>query len=177
MKFATLPNGEPDGRLHVVSRDLTRAAPARAAETLQAALENWTTLEATLAAEYKTLNDGGGTPFDPSAALAPLPRAWQWLDGSAFESHGNLMDKVFGMQKKEPYPKPLMYQGVSDAFYRPDLRTCRSSPPTTELISRASSASSPTPCRSTPTRPERRNTSDLWCRSTTGASGRSRRSR
>ena len=45
MKFATLPNGQPDGRLHIVSRDLTRATPARAAQTLQAALENWTTLE------------------------------------------------------------------------------------------------------------------------------------
>src|SRR6516165_2375543 len=119
MKFATLPNGRPDGRLHVVSRDLTRATPARAAETLQAALENWTALKPKLAAEYQRLDLAGGEPFDPSAALAPLPRAWQWLDGSAFESHGNLMDKVFGMQKKEPYPKPLMYQGVSDAFYSP----------------------------------------------------------
>ena len=119
MKFATLPNGRPDGRLHVVSRDLTRATPARAAETLQAALENWTELKPKLAAEYQRLDLAGGEPFDPSAALAPLPRAWQWLDGSAFESHGNLMDKVFGMQKKEPYPKPLMYQGVSDAFYAP----------------------------------------------------------
>ena len=119
MKFATLPNGRPDGRLHVVSRDLTRATPARAAETLQAALENWTALKPKLTAEYQRLDLAGGEPFDPSAALAPLPRAWQWLDGSAFESHGNLMDKVFGMQKKEPYPKPLMYQGVSDAFYSP----------------------------------------------------------
>jgi fumarylacetoacetate (FAA) hydrolase len=119
MKFATLPNGKPDGRLHIVSRDLTRATPARAAKTLQAALEDWTALELKLAQEYEALSLGDGEPFDPSAALAPLPRAWQWLDGSAFESHGNLMDKVFGMQKKEPYPKPLMYQGVSDSFYAP----------------------------------------------------------
>ena len=118
MKFATLPNGQPDGRLHIVSRDLTRATPARAAQTLQAALENWTALEPRLAAEYAALQQGGGEPFDPSTALAPLPRAWQWLDGSAFDSHGKLMDKVFGMQK-EPYPKPLMYQGVSDTFYAP----------------------------------------------------------
>jgi len=118
VKFATLPNGKPDGRLHLVSRDLTRAAPAEAAETLQAALEDWTALEPKLQAQYAALNAGGGAPFDAMRALAPLPRAWQWLDGSAFESHGRLMDKVFGMNK-ELHPKPLMYQGVSDRFYPP----------------------------------------------------------
>jgi len=118
MKLATMPNGQPDGRLHIVSSDLTRAAPARAARTLQAALEDWTALEPRLAAEYAALQRGGGAAFDPASALAPLPRAWQWLDGSAYDSHGALMDKVFGM-KKEPYPKPLMYQGVSDTFYAP----------------------------------------------------------
>lgn len=119
MKFATLPNGKPDGRLHLVSRDLTRCTPAEAALTLQSALENWAALEPKLKAEYDRLNDGGGAPFDPATALAPLPRAWQWLDGSAFDSHGDLMDKVFGMEKKEKNPKPLMYQGVSDTFYPP----------------------------------------------------------
>ena len=117
MKFATLPNGTPDGRLHLVSRDLTRSAPAQAAETMQAALENWSAIEPRLKAEYEALNTGGGEPFDAAKALAPLPRAWQWLDGSAFDSHGDLMDKVFGMEKKERNPKPLMYQGVSDTFY------------------------------------------------------------
>jgi len=119
MKLATLPDGTRDGRLHLVSRDLRRAAPARAAATLQAALEDWTGLVPKLVAEYEALSAGGGQPFDPAAALAPLPRAWQWLDGSAFESHGDLMDKVFGMEKKERNPKPLMYQGVSDSFYPP----------------------------------------------------------
>ncbi len=119
MKFASLPNGTPDGRLHVVSRDLTRCAPAKAADTLQAALERWTNVAQLLGAEYEALNAGAGQPFDPAKALAPLPRAWQWLDGSAFESHGDLMDKVFGMEKKAPNPKPLMYQGVSDTFYPP----------------------------------------------------------
>jgi fumarylacetoacetate (FAA) hydrolase len=118
MKFATLPNGRPDGRLHIVSRDLTRMTPARAAQSMQAALENWSALEPQLTAEYAALQQGGGEVFDPSTALAPLPRAWQWLDGSAFDSHGKLMDKVFGMEK-EPYAKPLMYQGVSDTFYSP----------------------------------------------------------
>jgi fumarylacetoacetate (FAA) hydrolase len=118
MKFATLPNGQPDGRLHLVSRDLTRCAPAEAAQTLQEALEGWTAREPALRALYDALNAGGGAAFDPAQALAPLPRAWQWLDGSAFDSHGALMDKVFGMTK-EPYGKPLMYQGVSDTFYPP----------------------------------------------------------
>ena len=119
MKFATLPNGKPDGRLHLVSRDLKRSAPAQAAETLQSALEDWPALEPKLKAEYDALNAGDGLPFDPAKALSPLPRAWQWLDGSAFDSHGDLMDKVFGMEKKEKNPKPLMYQGVSDTFYPP----------------------------------------------------------
>lgn len=119
MKLATLPNGKPDGRLHLVSRDLARSTPASVAETLQEALENWGAIEPRLARDYAALNAGGGAPFDPATALAPLPRAWQWLDGSAFESHGDLMDKVFGMEKKQKNPKPLMYQGVSDVFYAP----------------------------------------------------------
>ncbi len=148
MKLATLPNGTRDGRLHVVSRDLTRAAPARAAATLQAALEDWAVLGPDLVAQYDALNAAGGDPFDPATALAPLPRAWQWLDGSAFESHGDLMDKVFGMTKKERHPKPLMYQGVSNAFFPPvsEVPLLRQ---TTASTSRANSESSPTPCRST----------------------------
>ena len=60
----------------------------------------------------------GGEPFVPAQALAPLPRAWQWLDGSAFESHGELMQAVY---KLAPNPKdrPLMYQGISDRFLAP----------------------------------------------------------
>lgn len=119
MKLATLPDGTPDGRLHVVSRDLARAAPAVAAQTLQQALENWSAIEAALVAEYEAVNAGGGVPFDPSRALAPLPRAWQWLDGSAFDSHGELMDAIFGLEKKEKTGRPLMYQGVSDRFLAP----------------------------------------------------------
>jgi fumarylacetoacetate (FAA) hydrolase len=119
MKLATLPNGTPDGRLHIVSRDLTRSEPAKAAETLQAALENWQALEPALQAQSASVNAGSGLAFDPVAALAPLPRAWQWLDGSAFESHGTLMDAVFGMAPQEKTGRPLMYQGVSNTFYGP----------------------------------------------------------
>ncbi|MDO5659197.1 MAG: fumarylacetoacetate hydrolase family protein [Paracoccus sp. (in: a-proteobacteria)] len=116
MKLATLPEG-PDGRLHLVSRDLTRCIPARV-KTMQALLEDWDDLAPALQADYDALNAGGGVPFDPARALAPLPRAWQWLDGSAYDSHGALMDKVF---KMDPIPrdKPLMYQGMSDRFLPP----------------------------------------------------------
>jgi len=117
MRFATLPNGPPDGRLHIVSRDNSRAAPCAAAETMQAALEQWDAIQDALQAEYAAVNNGAGTPFDPTAALAPLPRAWQWLDASAFESHGTLMDQAFKVVAEKIPGKPLMYQGVSDEFY------------------------------------------------------------
>ena len=115
MKFATLPNGTPDGQLHLVSRDLTRATAAKDVATMQALIENWESLAPALEAQYSALNAGGGEAFDMTQALAPLPRAWQWLDGSAFESHGDLMQKVF---KMDPVPKgrPLMYQGMSHEF-------------------------------------------------------------
>ena len=118
MKLATLPNGTPDGRLHLVSRDLTRAAPAEAAQTLQAALEDWEALAPVLEAQSAEVNAGAGAPFDPAQAPAPLPRAWQWLDGSAFDSHGDLMDALLGVTP-EKTGIPLMYQGVSNKFYGP----------------------------------------------------------
>jgi fumarylacetoacetate (FAA) hydrolase len=117
MRFATLPNGTPDGRLHIVSRDNARAVPSRAADTLQAALDRWGALYEALLAEYHALNAGGGTAFDPGQALAPLPRAWQWLDASAYDSHAELMDKAFKVSAEKVPGKPLMYQGVSDTFY------------------------------------------------------------
>jgi fumarylacetoacetate (FAA) hydrolase len=83
MKLATLRDGTPVGRLHVVSRDLKHAAPAAASKTLPQALEVWTGVVADLTAEYETLNSGkaaNAIAFDPSAAMAPLPRAWRWLD-------------------------------------------------------------------------------------------------
>lgn len=124
MKLSTLPNGTPDGCLHIVSRDHTRCRPAEAAATLQAALEDWEGIEPRLQGEYDALNAGGGQAFDPAQALAPLPRAWQWLDGSAFDSHGRLMQKVFKLPPVDTDGRPLMYQGVSDRFYGPtaDIR-------------------------------------------------------
>lgn len=119
MKLATLPDGTPDGRLHIVSRDLSRAMPAEAASTLQQALEHWVALEPLLQAQSDSVNAGAGAPFDPASALAPLPRAWQWLDGSAFDSHGDLMSVVFKTGAKEKTGRPLMYQGVSNQFLAP----------------------------------------------------------
>ena len=121
MKLCTLSDGSRDGRLHLVSRDLTRAAPARAARTLQEALESWEACEGALRQEYDALNasPAGAATFAQASAMSPLPRAWQWLDGSAFDSHGDLMDTVFGMAKKEKTGVPLMYQGVSDRFLGP----------------------------------------------------------
>ncbi|MBE3637598.1 fumarylacetoacetate hydrolase family protein [Mangrovicoccus algicola] len=115
MRFATLPDGSPDGRLHLVSRDNTRCSPARAVASLRLLMEDWDAVAPALEAEQAALNMGGGMPFDAAAACAPLPRAWQWLDGSAYDSHGALMQKVFGL---DPNPKgrPLMYQGLSDRF-------------------------------------------------------------
>jgi fumarylacetoacetate (FAA) hydrolase len=124
MKLATLKNGHKDGRLVVVSRDLRRAADARAiAPTLLSALEDWARCEAPLRALYERLNAGdvsASFDFDPQQAAAPLPRAPQWCDGSAFLNHGRLMETAFN---KPPIPDfdtvPVMYQGASDDFLGP----------------------------------------------------------
>ncbi len=116
MRFATLPNGTLDGRLHIVSRDNTRCTPCAAAETLQEALESWDSLTPKLQAEYDAINAGDGAPFEGSKALAPLPRAWQWLDGSAFENHAELMQTAFNLPPLDSGGYPLMYQGISNQF-------------------------------------------------------------
>lgn len=124
MKLATLKNGRKDGRLVVVSRDLRQAVDAAAiAPTMLDAIERWTQTEAPLQALYAQLNVGdaqGAFAFDPTQAAAPLPRAPQWCDGSAFLNHGRLMEKAFNI---EPAPDsdriPLMYQGGSDDLLGP----------------------------------------------------------
>jgi len=123
MRFATLPDGTRDGRLHLVSRDNASAVPAQAARTLQAALDDWEALAGRLEDEYAALPAGraqGVVAFDPAGAMAPLPRAWQWLDGSAFDSHGDLLKQVFNLDPKQGNPDViLMYQGISDRFLSP----------------------------------------------------------
>jgi fumarylacetoacetate (FAA) hydrolase len=122
MRLATLANDTADGQLVIVSRDNTLAvAPSGIAGTLQEALERWHDVEAALLGLASALEAGSAAEafvLSEREVMAPLPRAWQWLDGSAFESHANLMSKVFGMDPP-PRDRPLMYQGVSDQFYGP----------------------------------------------------------
>lgn len=121
MKLATLKSDSRDGRLVVVSNDLTRCADAAdIAATLQAALDDWDALAPKLEAIAETLENGGGEPFDQSAALSPLPRAYQWADGSAYVNHVELVRKARGAEMPESFwTDPLMYQGGSDAFLAP----------------------------------------------------------
>lgn len=120
MKLATLADGSRDGRLVLVSADGTRCAPVGTpAPTMQQALERWSDVEPVLRELQQSLDAGRATQsqaFDAANALAPLPRAWQWLDGSAFQSHGDLMSTVFKHEKLPYDERPLMYQGLSDRF-------------------------------------------------------------
>src|ERR1700722_16911755 len=101
MKFSTERTGHADGRLLVVSRDLYWAAPATSiAATVQQALERWDEVAPALQAIYTRLNNGevrGALPFRAYDIAAPLPRAWQCLDGSAFPSHAELMQTAFNL--------------------------------------------------------------------------------
>jgi fumarylacetoacetate (FAA) hydrolase len=119
MKLATLNNGTRDGQLVVVSRDLQRAALAPIA-TLREAIETWATSEPRLQLLFQALESGtaaGAFAFDPMLAMAPLPRAYQWCDGSAFLNHGTLMQKAFHLEPIDGVEQtPLMYQGAGDDF-------------------------------------------------------------
>ncbi|HRP97474.1 MAG TPA: fumarylacetoacetate hydrolase family protein [Rhodocyclaceae bacterium] len=126
MKLATLKQGGRDGTLVVVSRDLARcrAVPA-IARTLQAALDDWDACEAQLRQVYEALNSGSvdGEPFDERACHSPLPRAYQWADGSAYINHVELVRKARGAELPASfYSDPLMYQGGSDSFIGPRER-------------------------------------------------------
>jgi len=122
MKLASLKHGR-DGRLVVVSRDLQRCIGAEdVAPTLQAALDDWTDAEPRLRAIAEQLDSGAwpGEPFDPAACASPLPRAYQWADGSAYINHVELVRRARDAEVPESfYSDPLMYQGGSDAFLAP----------------------------------------------------------
>ena len=123
MKLASLKHGR-DGRLVVVSRDLSRCVPVPAiAPTLQAALDEWDRLEPPLREAAAALEAGpvaGEIPFEPARCAAPLPRAYQWADGSAFLSHVELVRRARGAPMPPSYyHEPLMYQGGSDGFLGP----------------------------------------------------------
>ncbi len=123
MKLASLRSGR-DGALHVVSRDLKRCVDARSvAPTLQAALDHWHEAAPKLKQLFDRLNDGavdGAKLFDAHEAMSPLPRAYQWADGSAYVTHVELVRKARGAEMPPSFwTDPLMYQGGSDSFIGP----------------------------------------------------------
>jgi fumarylacetoacetate (FAA) hydrolase len=126
MKLASLKGGR-DGRLVVVSNDLERFLPMMVGSaggdslaTLQAALDNWSEFRPTLEALSARLDTGEGEPFDQAACHSPLPRAYQWADGSAYVNHVELVRKARGAEMPETFwTDPLMYQGGSDSFLGP----------------------------------------------------------
>lgn len=118
MRLATLAEGGRDGTLIVVSSDNARFLRAPIA-TMQTALEQWDVRSAALAVLSARLAAGQGEPLGGQRLAAPLPRAWQWLDGSAFASHGTLMDAVLGISPQQT-GLPLMYQGMSHQFLGPN---------------------------------------------------------
>ena len=119
MRLATRDNGTPDGELVVVSEDDTRCLSAGAAwPNLLAASMDWDTAEPGLRALAARVEAGEGEALASTTLRAPLPRSWQWLDGSAFKAHADLMQVAFATDPIES-DKPLMYQGLSDRFYGP----------------------------------------------------------
>jgi fumarylacetoacetate (FAA) hydrolase len=123
MKLSSLRHGR-DGLLVVVSRDLTRyVAVPHIASTLQQALDDWAHTAPRLMRVYDLLNEDaaeGVKPFDPAECAAPLPRAYQWADGSAYVTHVELVRKARGAEMPPSFwTDPLMYQGGSDGFIGP----------------------------------------------------------
>jgi fumarylacetoacetate (FAA) hydrolase len=120
VKLASLKRGR-DGELVIVSRDLRRMLRAGAvAPTLQAALDRWQDAEPALQALAARLGLGEGEPFDPAQCAAPLPRAFQWADGSAYVNHVELVRRARGAEMPSSFwTDPLMYQGGSDSFLAP----------------------------------------------------------
>ena len=124
MKLATLKDGTRDGQLTVVSRDLKQAVIADGiAPTLQRALDDWSFMAPQLQSLYDELNAGRAHrsfEFDARRCMAPLPRAFQWADGSAYVNHVELVRRARSAQMPESFwHDPLMYQGGSDDFLGP----------------------------------------------------------
>jgi fumarylacetoacetate (FAA) hydrolase len=124
MKLATLKDGSRDGQLVVVSRDLASAHfAAGIATTMQQLLDDWNFVSPQLEDLYATLNGGKARhafAFDPRQCMAPLPRAHQWADGSAYLNHVELVRRARGAEVPASfYEDPLMYQGGSDDFLGP----------------------------------------------------------
>lgn len=125
MKLATLKEGGRDGTLIVVSRDLSRAVRATGiAPTLQKAMDDWSVVSPRLLDLAERLGDDkapGSFELDTAALAAPLPRAYQWADGSAYVVHVELVRKARGVEMPPSFwTDPLMYQGGSDSFVGPN---------------------------------------------------------
>jgi fumarylacetoacetate (FAA) hydrolase len=125
MKLASLKEGGRDGTLIVVDRELKRAVRAtNVAPTLQKALDDWAAISPKLAALAEELRDDkapGSFELDTTALAAPLPRAYQWADGSAYVVHVELVRKARGVEMPPSFwTDPLMYQGGSDSFIGPN---------------------------------------------------------
>ena len=124
MKFATYRNGHRDGQLMLVSRDLkfTISIP-QIASTLQALIDDWSSLSPTLEPLYDSLNKSTLSDivhFDESQCLSPLPRAYQWADASAYVNHVELVRKARGAEMPASFwTEPLVYQGGADSFLAP----------------------------------------------------------
>src|SRR5205823_3499261 len=121
MKLATLKSNNRDGRVVLVDRDMKTAAPVTdIGTTMQQLLDNWSAIEPALQERYESLNRGklqGAESFDVAKVAAPLPRAYQWCDGSAYLSHAELVRKARNAEMPDfLYHDPLMYQGASDTF-------------------------------------------------------------
>lgn len=124
MKLGSLKSGGRDGTLVVMSRDLSRAITVpKIASTMQSALDTWSEVEPRLRLIYDALNAGrlaDAIPVDFTMLAAPLPRAYQWCDGSAYLSHAELVRKARGAEMPESlYHDPLIYQGGSDTMQGP----------------------------------------------------------
>ena len=124
MKLASYNNGRRDGLLMLVSRDLTKTVAVPAiAHTMQQLLDGWDLLKPQLQELYDALNEGmldNAQAFDEAKCLSPLPRAYQWADGSAYVNHVELVRKARGAEMPETFwTDPLFYQGGSDSFIAP----------------------------------------------------------
>ena len=123
MKLATRKSQSRDGELVVVSRDLKRCLPVpQIASTLQSALDQWEVCRLQLEQHYALLNQDPtvGMGFEQTQCHSPLPRAYQWADGSAYINHVELVRKARGAEVPASfYEDPLMYQGGSDSFIGP----------------------------------------------------------